>query len=175
MKASLAGYCRARITVCRVTGAAMLFAIICADRPRGLDLRLATRPAHLAYLATYADCLVHAGPLLDADGRPCGSLLIIDVEDRATAEGFAASDPYSKAGLFESAVIRPFRTVAHRTRHRIRHASGGAGDGLGCALLCRLNLRRGVRSAQLVKLVAEVLDLGVRRRVGHGGSTLLLL
>lgn len=89
----------------------MLFAVICTDRPASLDLRLATRPAHLAYLATYADRVVQGGPLLDTDGRPCGTLLLIDVEDRAAAEGFAASDPYGRAGLFESTVIRAHRTV----------------------------------------------------------------
>ena len=89
----------------------MLFAVVCTDRPASLDLRLATRAAHIAYLTTYADRVVHGGPLLDADGRPCGSLLLIEVGDRAAAEGFAASDPYARAGLFESTVIRPFRSV----------------------------------------------------------------
>ena len=89
----------------------MLFAIICTDRPGGLDLRLATRANHIAYLTTYADRIIQGGPVLDIDGRPCGSLLIIEAEDRAAAEGFAATDPYAKAGLFESSVIRPFRTV----------------------------------------------------------------
>ncbi len=89
----------------------MLFALICIDRPASLELRLATRPQHLAYLETYADKLVHAGALLDSDGRACGSLLVIDVPDRETADGFAAADPYAKAGLFESTVIRPFREL----------------------------------------------------------------
>ena len=89
----------------------MLFAIICSDRPASLDLRLATRPAHLAYLTTYAERIVQGGPLLDTDGRPCGTLLVIDVEDRAAAEGFAMTDPYAKAGLFESTMIRAYRTV----------------------------------------------------------------
>ena len=89
----------------------MLFALICTDRPGALDLRMATRPAHLAFLETYQAKLVHAGALTDIDGRPCGSLLVIDVGDRAEAEGFAASDPYAKAELFESTVIRPFRPV----------------------------------------------------------------
>ena len=89
----------------------MLFAIICTDRPASLDLRLATRPAHIAYLTTYANHVVQGGPLLDADGRPCGSLLLVDVADRAAAEGFAAGDPYGRAGLFESTIIRAFRTV----------------------------------------------------------------
>jgi uncharacterized protein YciI len=89
----------------------MLFAIICTDKPASLELRLATRPTHLAYLTTYKEKLVQAGPLLDVEGRPCGSLLLVDVADRAEAEGFAAGDPYAKAGLFESTVIRPYRTV----------------------------------------------------------------
>ena len=89
----------------------MLFAIVSTDRPGGLDLRLATRPTHLAYLTMYAERIIHGGPMLDADGRPCGSLLLIEAEDRAAAEGFAASDPYAKAGLFEATVIRPFREV----------------------------------------------------------------
>ena len=89
----------------------MLFTIVCTDRPGGLDLRLATRPAHIAYITTYAQRVVYGGPLLDLDGRPCGSLLVIEAEDRAAADGFAAADPYAKAGLFESTVIRGFRTV----------------------------------------------------------------
>ncbi len=89
----------------------MLFAILCTDRPNSLDARLAAREAHLRYLSTYADRLVSAGPLLDVDDRPCGSLLIVDVEDRASAEGFAAGDPYAAVNLFESVVIRGHRQV----------------------------------------------------------------
>jgi len=89
----------------------MLFALICTDKPGQLDLRLASRPKHLAYLEIYAAKIVTAGGLLDTEGRPSGSLLIIDVADRAEAEGFAHADPYNKIGLFESVVIRPYRQV----------------------------------------------------------------
>ena len=89
----------------------MLFAIICTDRPDSLDVRLATREAHLRYLTTHAERMIHGGPLLDNDGRPCGSLLIVELEDRAAAEGFAAGDPYATVGLFENVVIRGYRTV----------------------------------------------------------------
>jgi uncharacterized protein YciI len=89
----------------------MLFVLVCTDKPRSLELRLAVRPAHITYLETYKDKLVQAGPLLDPDGRPCGSLLIIDVEDQAAAAGFAEADPYVKATLFESVIIRPYRVV----------------------------------------------------------------
>jgi uncharacterized protein YciI len=89
----------------------MLFALICTDKPASLDLRLATRPQHLAYIETYQDRIVQAGGLLDSEQRACGSLLIIDVADAAAAAGFAEADPYHRAGLFESVVIRPYRQV----------------------------------------------------------------
>ena len=89
----------------------MPFLIFCRDKPGSLEVRLATRPQHIAYLQTYIQKLIQAGPLLDDDGRPCGSMLIVDVAERAQAEGFAESDPYFKAGLFESVIIRGYRTV----------------------------------------------------------------
>ena len=89
----------------------MLFALINTDRPASLDLRMATRPTHLAFLEGEAGKIVTGGALLDASGQPAGSLLVIDVADRAAAEAFAAADPYARAGLFESSVVRPFRQV----------------------------------------------------------------
>jgi hypothetical protein len=49
--------------------------------------------------------------VLDADGNPNGSLLVVDVADRAAAEALAAGDPYAEAGLFDSVTIRAFRQV----------------------------------------------------------------
>ena len=89
----------------------MLFALINTDRPGALELRMATRPAHLAFMAEQAAKIVSAGALLDAEGRPAGTLALLELPDRAAAEAFAAADPYAKAGLFESSVLRPFRPV----------------------------------------------------------------
>jgi uncharacterized protein YciI len=89
----------------------MLFAISCQDKPGALDLRLATRPTHLEYLDGQAEVIVQGGPVLDAEGKPCGSLLLVDVADEAAAKALAAGDPYAKAGLFESVTIKPFRSV----------------------------------------------------------------
>jgi uncharacterized protein len=89
----------------------MLFAITCTDKPGALPLRTATRPAHLAYLQANLAALVLVGPLLDAEGGPCGSLLVVEAADRAAADAFAAADPYAQAGLFETVVIRPYRAV----------------------------------------------------------------
>lgn len=89
----------------------MLFAIVCVDKPGRIELRQSTRPAHLEHLQAHQGKLVEGGPVLDADGKPNGSLLLVDMADRAAAEAFAAADPYAKAGLFESVVIRPYRAV----------------------------------------------------------------
>ena len=84
----------------------MLFVCYCVDKPNSLDLRLATREAHLAYAASFADKLKIAGPMLNDDGSMAGSLLIFDVEGKEEVEAFAADDPYGKAGLFERVDIR---------------------------------------------------------------------
>ena len=89
----------------------MLFTIACTDKPASLELRLATRPAHIEHLKVEASRIVLGGPVLDPAGNPCGSLLVVEAADRAEAEAFAAADPYAKAGLFESVAIRPYRVV----------------------------------------------------------------
>lgn len=87
----------------------MLFALICTDKPNSLDLRLKVRPDHVAYLNGLGDTLKTAGPFTTDEGSPDGSLVIIDVENRAAAEQIAKNDPYAKAGLFASVDIRAWK------------------------------------------------------------------
>ena len=87
------------------------YAIHCIDKPASLDLRMATRPEHLAYIGTAASDILVAGPLLDGEGQPIGSLLIIDFPDRKAAVAFAAGDPYALAGLFASVAVTAWRKV----------------------------------------------------------------
>lgn len=87
----------------------MLFAMICKDKPNSLEIRLANREKHLAYRAEAT--IVFGGPMLDDEGNMCGSLLVIEAEDKAAAEAFAENDPYAKAGLFESVEITAWKKV----------------------------------------------------------------
>jgi uncharacterized protein len=89
----------------------MLFVVINTDRPAALDLRMSTRPAHLEFLESNMASLVHAGAMLDAAGKPCGSLLIVEADNIEAVRAMAAQDPYAEAGLFESSVVQPFREV----------------------------------------------------------------
>ncbi len=78
----------------------MPIALIARDNPGALQTRLDNRPAHLDYLGQ-TETVIHAGPLLGDDEKPCGSLIILDMS-MAEAEDWAANDPYAKAGLFAS-------------------------------------------------------------------------
>ncbi|MDE1149372.1 MAG: YciI family protein [Azospirillaceae bacterium] len=90
----------------------MHFAIECTDKPGSLDLRVATRPAHIEYLDSQVAHIACAGPILDAEGKnPVGSLLVVEFPDLAAAQAFADADPYAEAGLFANVTIRPFRLV----------------------------------------------------------------
>lgn len=87
----------------------MLFAAICIDKPDHVDLRLRARPEHLVFLEAHAACVKLGGPFVDGDGKPVGSLLILDCADLAAAQKMLAQDPYARAGLFASVELRPWR------------------------------------------------------------------
>ena len=88
----------------------MRVALIARDKPDSLDLRLATREAHLAHVET-TGVVEMAGPLLDAAGEMSGSLIILNVPDMATAQEWAARDPYAQAGLFEEVTLKEWKKV----------------------------------------------------------------
>jgi hypothetical protein len=88
----------------------MLFACYCLDDPDKLDVRLATRVAHLDYIAASAGMVKSGGPLLKDDGETMiGSLLIVEAKDRAEAERWIRNDPYNKAGLFTRVELNAFK------------------------------------------------------------------
>lgn len=86
-----------------------VYAIHCIDKPLQQELRAATRAEHLAHLEAALARIVVAGPLLDDDGQPIGSMLLMRFPDRKAAVAFAAEDPYAKAGLFASVAVTPWR------------------------------------------------------------------
>lgn len=91
----------------------MLFAFLCKDKPDHLQLRMDSRPAHVEYLneLNAAGTLKFAGPFLDGEGKPNGSLVVIEAESQAAAEKIADADPYAKAGLFERVEIKAWNWV----------------------------------------------------------------
>lgn len=91
----------------------MLFAITSLDKPNSMDLRMTTREKHLAYGKDNAvgGQLRLGGPFLDTNGNMIGSFIILEADSLEAAERWAANDPYMKAGLFESSIVRPWRST----------------------------------------------------------------
>ena len=87
------------------------FLLLCRDKPESLERRMATREAHLNYVAGRIDEVLLAGPLLDDAGDLCGSLFILEAADRDAVAQFNKDDPYTKASLFDRVEISPFRPL----------------------------------------------------------------
>ncbi len=89
----------------------MLFVVIRHDKADCVGLRQRARPKHLEYLERVQPCIKAGGALLNAQREQIGSMLIIDVADRAAADDFAAADPFVAAGLFASTSIEAYLPV----------------------------------------------------------------
>jgi uncharacterized protein YciI len=94
----------------------MLYAFLCQDKPGALQVRMDTRPAHVEWLngINAAGTLAFAGPFLDGEGKPNGSLVVVKAESLEDAKAIADADPYAKAGLFASVEIRPWNWVFNK-------------------------------------------------------------
>lgn len=88
-----------------------LYCLTCIDKPNSLDLRMANREAHLAYIREQGETVCLGGPFLDEDGGMAGSMLLIESPDLAGARAFNAADPYTKAGLWAQVDIRAYRAT----------------------------------------------------------------
>ena len=89
----------------------MRYVITCKDRPGNSPVRMENRPAHVEFLKAHLDNMLCAGPTLNSEGNPSGSVLIMDFDSLADAETWAAQDPYAIAGLFESVSITAWKKV----------------------------------------------------------------
>ena len=86
-----------------------LFVFHGLDKADGLEVRRATRPAHLAWIDQLAPRVKIGGPMLADDGQtPVGSMLVVEAETLEAAKALFAADPYALAGLWQSTSVRPF-------------------------------------------------------------------
>ena len=88
----------------------MQFVIHAHDSADGAARRAPLRQAHIDYLNTHLHITIARGALLgDAGDKIIGSLLMLDVANKAEAEAFWANEPFNRAGVFESATIERWR------------------------------------------------------------------
>ena len=97
----------------------MLYALISQDVENSLEKRLSVRPAHVERLQTLKEQgrLILAGPhpAIDNDEPGpagfTGSLIVAEFDSLAAAQAWADDDPYIKAGVYDSVIVKPFKKV----------------------------------------------------------------
>ena len=89
----------------------MLFILHCIDRPGSQALRARARLPHLEFVAAHADVFRFGGPLVGEDGAAMGSLMILELPDRAALERHMQADPFFNAGLFQSVSVWTSRQI----------------------------------------------------------------
>jgi uncharacterized protein YciI len=96
----------------QMEGVMPLFVYRGRDSARGLELRKQHREKHLAHISVLdaAGRIRFAGPLIDPDQNPCGSLVVLEAESLEAAREIAEQDPYMLMGIFET--VEVFETKA---------------------------------------------------------------
>ncbi|MGS2717616.1 YciI family protein [Eionea flava] len=97
----------------------MWYVFICEDKPNTLDLRMATRPAHVERLNALKEQgrLFVAGPCPAIDNEDpgpagfTGSVVIAEFSCLEDAQQWANDEPYLAAGVYESVIVKPFKKV----------------------------------------------------------------
>lgn len=88
----------------------MGYAIIAWDGPDPAR-RLASRDRHMAVITRWAaeGRLALGVPLFTPDWRAAGSLMVLEVPDRAGLDAYLAEEPFAVDGVWERWVAHPFR------------------------------------------------------------------
>jgi hypothetical protein len=87
------------------------YLITCLDKKNSLKKRLANRDLHLKYLKSLKNKLILAGPILNKNNKPKGSVLILKFQNKFELNNFLKNDPYSKVDLFETVNVEIFKRV----------------------------------------------------------------
>ena len=101
----------------------MWYAIITEDHPNSLANRQKVRPAHVERLKALQNegKLLLAGPhpIIDSEDPGeagfSGSLIVAEFDSLETAQLWADTDPYVKAGVCDKVVVKPFKKVLPST------------------------------------------------------------
>ena len=97
----------------------MYYAIMAQDIDNSLELRKATRPAHLEYVGKLhaQGRVILAGPHPAVDSPDpqqagfTGSLLVVEFDNLQQAQDWVAQDPYMLEGVYQCVQVKPFNKV----------------------------------------------------------------
>lgn len=89
----------------------MQFVVTAYDGNGKLEERMRVRPRHLENMAALGSSVVCAGGMLDEEGKPKGSVLVLDFESKDQLDAYLASEPYIAEKVWEDVTVEPFNVV----------------------------------------------------------------
>ena len=89
----------------------MQFIITAHDGENMLEKRLTIRPRHLEGMAKLGKHIITAGGLLDEEGKPKGSVLVLEFDKREDLDDYIASEPYVLEHVWETVEIESMNVV----------------------------------------------------------------
>jgi len=81
------------------------------NKPGTTEKRTSLIRTHWDFIANFDKNLIARGPVLDEGDLSVviGSIHIVELENLTKAEDFTYNEPFAKAGLFKSIIIKPFK------------------------------------------------------------------
>lgn len=91
----------------------MQFVVTAHDGQGMLEKRMSVRPWHLDNIAKVKEkgSVVCAGGILDNEGRPIGSVLVMDFENEDLLNEYLASEPYIIEKVWEDVKVERMNVV----------------------------------------------------------------
>lgn len=89
----------------------MQFIIKAYDGEGMLDKRMEVRPRHLEGMKEFGERIVCAGGLLDDEGKMKGSVIVLELPDRAALDDYLAKEPYIQEHVWEKVEVEVMNVV----------------------------------------------------------------
>ena len=89
----------------------MQFVITAYDGADVLEKRMAVRPRHLENMEKLGSRVLCAGGILDGDGKPKGSVLVVEFDTRDQLDAYLADEPYIREKVWQDVKAEPMNVV----------------------------------------------------------------
>ena len=89
----------------------MQFLINAYDGKNMLEKRMEVRPKHLENINKLGEHVVFAGGRLNDEGKPVGSVMIMEFDTRTELDGYLKTEPYIEANVWEKVDVEDFNVV----------------------------------------------------------------
>ena len=89
----------------------MQYLINAYDGENMLEKRMEVRPRHLENINKLGKHVVFAGGRLNDDGKPVGSVMVMEFDTRAELDEYMKSEPYIEEKVWDKVDVEAFNTV----------------------------------------------------------------